>query len=161
MLSLSKNAFSINICHCPFSQNLLKVVQICGGQYSDWSGFIFKDMAFTIFQRLPQVLTCILSPFSLILYEINAQIYSHLGSEGKQTLPLSNGQDVFKRSSKMQRNNWTINVCVLQRKYRVSIPSWLLYRGPQINERNFQFHIFYLFFLSVLILSDSRHGCML
>ena len=75
MLSLSKNAFSINICHCPFSQNLLKVVQICGGQYSDWSGFIFKDMAFTIFQRLPQVHTYILSPFSLIFYEINAHIY--------------------------------------------------------------------------------------
>lgn len=38
-----------------FSQNLLKIVQKCGGQYSDWSGFIFKDMAFTSLQRLSQV----------------------------------------------------------------------------------------------------------
>ena len=43
-----------------FCQNLLKVVHKCGGQYSDWSGFIFKDMAFTILQRLPQVSTFIL-----------------------------------------------------------------------------------------------------
>ena len=48
-------AISIKNCHCLFSQNLLKIVQKCGGQYSDWSGFIFKDMAFTSLQRLSQV----------------------------------------------------------------------------------------------------------
>ena len=39
-----------------FSQNLLKILQKSGGQYSNWSGFVFKDMAFTLLQRLSQVL---------------------------------------------------------------------------------------------------------
>ena len=55
MLFYSLSAISIKNCHCLFSQNLLKIVQKCGGQYSDWSGFIFKDMAFTSLQRLSQV----------------------------------------------------------------------------------------------------------
>lgn len=55
MFFYSLSAISIKNCHCLFSQNLLKIVQKCGGQYSDWSGFIFKDMAFTSLQRLSQV----------------------------------------------------------------------------------------------------------
>ena len=37
-------------------------MQKCGGQYSDSSGFIFKDMAFTIIQRLSQVFKCYFWP---------------------------------------------------------------------------------------------------
>ena len=81
-----------------FSQNLLKILQKCGGQYSNWSGFVFKDMAFTLIQRLSQVLA--FETFLISYFNFCSQMISEFRFEKLQVFKLKSQMLSIKRFPK-------------------------------------------------------------